>query len=77
LNINYLSSNIVYYVNKLTLNYRKSPEDKLAVDILHSSDKFLFTVETTGALTAREVVKDAITVLTEKITNLQQLVAVI
>jgi len=58
-------------------DWRKSPEDKLAVDIQHSSDKFLFTVETTGALTAREVVKDAITVLTEKITNLQQLVTVI
>ena len=53
---------------------RTSPEDKLAVDIQHSSDKFLFTVETTGALTAKEVVKDAINILTEKITNLQQLV---
>ena len=65
------------YIYYIIIKYRKSPEDKVAVDILHSSDKFLFTVETTGALTAREVVKDAITVLTEKITNLQQLVAVI
>lgn len=54
-------------------DWRSSPEDKLAVEIEHSPDKFLFTVETTGALTAKEVVKDALNILTEKITRLQQL----
>ena len=33
----------------LTEDYRKSPEDPLAVNIQHSVDKFYFTVETTGS----------------------------
>lgn len=52
--------------------YRKQPEDILAVDIKHSNKKFTFTVETTGALLASEVVRDALVVLGEKINKLQQ-----
>jgi ferredoxin-like protein FixX len=33
----------------------KDPADKLAVDVIHSEDKFLFTVETTGSLSAKQV----------------------
>ena len=52
-------------------DFRKSPEDKLAVEIKHSQDRFQFTVETTGALLAKEVVRDALHILAEKITKLQ------
>lgn len=52
-------------------DFRKTAEDKLAVEIKHSQDRFQFTVETTGALLAKEVVKDALNVLAEKITKLQ------
>jgi DNA-directed RNA polymerase II subunit RPB3 len=57
-----------------TEEFRIQPEDKLSVDIQHSPNKFTFTVETTGALTAKEVVKDALAQLTEKITKLQKLI---
>lgn len=50
---------------------RKSPSDPLAVTVEHSSDRFFFTVETTGALSAKQVVKDALHVLNEKIMKLQ------
>ena len=51
-------------------DYRKTPESKLAVEIKHSPDKFYFTVETTGAVLAKEVVKDALRVLTAKLQKL-------
>ncbi len=60
-----------------TEEFRRQPEDKLSVDIQHSPDRFTFTVETTGALSAKEVVKDALSQLTEKITRLQKLVPTI
>lgn len=51
-------------------DFRRSPEDKLAVEIKHSPDRFTFTVETTGALYAKEVVQDALIQLTEKLGRL-------
>lgn len=50
----------------LAEDYRKVPEDSLAVEIQHSSDKFYFTVETTGSLRPQEVVKDGLRQLAEK-----------
>ena len=52
---------------------RAKPEDPLAVVIQHSSDKFYFTVETTGSLQAKEVVLSALEQLNEKIMKLQRL----
>ena len=52
--------------------FRKAPEDKLAVEIKHSPDRFTFTVETNGALWAKEVVKAAFQVLEEKLTRLKK-----
>jgi len=57
-----------------TEEFKKHAEDKLSVDIQHSQDTFTFTVETTGALSAREVVKDALAQLSEKIAKLQKLI---
>lgn len=51
-------------------DFRRSPEDKLAVEVRHSPDRFTFTVETTGALYAKEVVQDAMIQLTEKLGRL-------
>lgn len=51
---------------------RKTPESKLVVDIQHSTNKFNFIVETTGSLTAKEVIKDALAVLSSKIDKLQR-----
>lgn len=56
-------------------DYRRNPEDKLGVDMKHSSDKFTFTVETTGALTAKEVVKEAFLQLTNKVIRTQNSVS--
>lgn len=46
---------------------RATPEDALAVEVKHSNNKFTFTVETTGSLYAREVVRDALSILALKI----------
>jgi DNA-directed RNA polymerase II subunit RPB3 len=54
-----------------TEDFRQRPEDRLAVGVAHSQEKFTFTVETTGARTAKEVVKDALAALTMKLTRLQ------
>ena len=51
-------------------DFRKSPEDKLAVEVRHSPDRFTFTVETTGALYATEVVQDAMVQMAEKLGRL-------
>jgi ferredoxin-like protein FixX len=51
-------------------DFRRSPEDKLAVEVRHSPDRFTFTVETTGALYAKEVVQDALVQLAEKLGRL-------
>lgn len=50
---------------------RRQPEDALAVDIKHSPNKFYFTVETTGSLEAKTVVKDALDALGAKLFALQ------
>lgn len=52
--------------------FRPNPNAKLAVDVQHSTDHFTFTVETTGALIAKDVVRDAMATLTEKISRLQR-----
>ena len=57
-----------------TEEYREKPEDDLAVSVKHSSDKFFFTVETTGALKAEEVVRMAIVQLTKKVVHIRGLV---
>jgi Fe-S-cluster-containing dehydrogenase component len=51
--------------------FRKQPEDELAVSVQHSSSRFFFTVETTGALSPRDVVKDALAQLAEKLQRLR------
>ncbi len=56
-------------------DFRAFPEQKLGVEVKHSSDKFTFTVETNGSLTAKEVVKEALLQLKEKIARLQTAVA--
>jgi DNA-directed RNA polymerase II subunit RPB3 len=50
---------------------RKRPEDPLAVSVKHSQDKFIFTVETTGSLKAKEVVRMALQELSAKINRLK------
>eukprot|EP01041_Mallomonas_annulata_P010753 gene10753-22467_t len=50
---------------------RRRPEDRLAVDINHSTDKFYFTVETNGSLTAEQVVTSALFELEAKLKRLQ------
>ena len=42
------------------------------MEVQHSPDRFTFTVETTGALYAREVVRDALSALAEKLSRLQK-----
>lgn len=54
---------------------RQAPEEKLGVEIKHyieGKEKFYFTVETTGALTAKEVVKESFEQLAQKIIRLQK-----
>lgn len=51
----------------LSEEFRSSPEDPLGVSVQHSNSKFTFTVESTGALLAREIVRDALSALAEKI----------
>ena len=43
------------------------------LQVKHSKEKFIFTVETTGALHAKEVVKDALAQLNAKIFRLQEI----
>lgn len=45
----------------------------LFLQVKHSKEKFIFTVETTGALHAKEVVKDALAQLNAKIFRLQEI----
>ena len=54
-------------------DYRRAPEDKLGVEIKHSTNKFTFTVETTGSLTPKEVFKEALKALNDKMLRLRQL----
>lgn len=52
--------------------FKKKPEDDLGVSIQHSSNKFYFTVETNGSMTATEVVREAIKQLQNKLGRLQK-----
>ncbi len=52
---------------------RAAPEDKLGVTIEHSARKFHFTVETTGAISAENVVREAIAKLSKKILRVKEL----
>lgn len=54
-------------------DFKSTPEDRLAVEIKHSASKFTFTVETSGSLGAKEVVKEAFAQLTNKIVKMQGL----
>jgi hypothetical protein len=53
-------------------DFRAQPEDALAVEVKHSTDKFYFTVEATGALPARDIVRYALQALMTKLRRLQQ-----
>lgn len=55
--------------------YRVAPEDPLGVTVEHNEKKFTFTVETTGAMAAKDVVMDALEVLEQKIMKLQKATA--
>jgi DNA-directed RNA polymerase subunit L len=59
----------------MMLTYDLFHSDKLAVSIQHSPDTFTFTVETTGSLDAKDVVKDALKILMDKITRFQKALA--
>jgi DNA-directed RNA polymerase II subunit RPB3 len=52
--------------------FRNTKDTGLGVEIAHNPDKFTFTVESTGALTAKEIVGDALSQLSEKINRLQR-----
>ena len=52
-------------------DFRRSPEDRLGVEIIHSADKFTFTVETNGCLTAQQVVTSALAELAAKLKRIQ------
>jgi DNA-directed RNA polymerase II subunit RPB3 len=53
----------IYYAEEA----RKDPNDPLVVEVKHSQDRFVFTIETTGALSPSEVVHDAFAVLQAKL----------
>lgn len=48
-------------------DFRRLPEDGLGITVQHSNNHFYFSVETTGALTAEEVVKESLIRLKEKV----------
>lgn len=52
-------------------DFRKAPEDNLAMSVMHSNDKFTFTVETNGSLTSLELVTMAIQELATKLKRMQ------
>ncbi len=51
--------------------FKKFPEDRLAIDVKHSPDTFYFTVETNGALTPVEVIKDSFRILHDKLKTIK------
>mmetsp|Transcript_17119 Transcript_17119/g.25810 ORF Transcript_17119/g.25810 Transcript_17119/m.25810 type:complete len:324 (-) Transcript_17119:59-1030(-) len=56
---------------KMTQNaMKKRPEDDDFVTVEHSTDRFVFSVETTGAMDAEEVLMSALKVLKDKLTYL-------
>lgn len=52
-------------------DWRRNPEDSLAVEVQHSSSRFFFTVESTGSLDAKDIVRDGLKELIEKLGRLQ------
>ena len=52
-------------------DYRRKPEDPLAVSVQHCYERFTFTVETTGSLKAKDIVRSAFAELTAKINRLK------
>lgn len=52
-------------------DFRRRPEDPLAVSVEHCYERFTFTVETTGSLRAKDVVRSALKELTEKINRIK------
>jgi DNA-directed RNA polymerase II subunit RPB3 len=58
-----------------TEDFRSKPEHRLAVDVKHSEDSFTFTVETNGSLLAKDVVKDSLIQLTQKVQRMQRSLA--
>jgi NAD-dependent dihydropyrimidine dehydrogenase PreA subunit len=52
-------------------DFRRRPEDPLAVSVTHCYERFTFTVETTGSLKAKDVVRSALQELTAKINRLK------
>jgi len=55
----------------LSEEFRSNPEDPLGVSVQHSNTKFTFTVESTGALLAKEIVRDSLSALAEKIKGIK------
>jgi hypothetical protein len=51
--------------------FRRNPEDNLAVEVQHSTNRFFFTVEGTGALLAKDIVRYALRELADKLGKLQ------
>lgn len=52
-------------------DFRRRPEDPLAVSVEHCYERFTFTVETTGSLKAMDIVRSALTELAAKINRLK------
>jgi DNA-directed RNA polymerase II subunit RPB3 len=53
-------------------DFRKLPEDPLGVTVKHSRDKFYFAVETTGSMSAVDVVREAFTQLRMKLDRISK-----
>ena len=49
---------------------KKRPEDEDFVTVEHSTDKFVFSVETTGAMDAEEIIMSALKVLKDRLNYL-------
>lgn len=55
-------------------NMKERPEDEDFVTVRHSQDKFIFSVEGTGAMDAEEILKSSLRVLKDKLRYLAQIV---
>ena len=72
LKVSFISCFLLLYNQYYYHHHRKDPSNNLAVQIIHSENKFHFTVETTGSLTAKQAVRDAVGVLNDKVLKLQR-----
>jgi len=59
------------YYSEEVREQRKRLEDHLVVEVRHSQDKFYFTVETNGSLSAEQVITSALRELEAKLKRLQ------